>query len=115
MSNAVIELTAVTFDEMVTVADVPVVVEFWAPWCPPCKTMAPVLDVMANDDLDRVRVAKVNADEQPELARRYEVVSVPTLLVFIEGDLRRRLVGARSRAALLNEVAEVSGSLRASL
>ena len=115
MSNVVIELTALTFDEMVTVSDVAVVVEFWAPWCPPCKIMAPILDVMASDDLDRVRVAKVNADEQPDLARRFEVVSVPTLLVFVEGELRRRMVGARSRAALLNEVAQVSGSLSPSL
>jgi thioredoxin 1 len=111
MSHAVTELTAVTFDETVAVSDVPVVVEFWAPWCPPCKIMAPVLDAMANDDLDRVRVAKVNADQELDLARRYDVVSVPTFLVFVEGELSRRMVGARSRTALLNEVAEVSGSL----
>jgi thioredoxin 1 len=115
VSNTVIELTAATFDEMVTVSDVAVVVEFWAPWCPPCKIMAPVLDAMANDDIDRVRVAKVNADEQIDLARRYEVVSVPTFLVFVDSELRRRMVGARSRATLLSEVEEVSGSLSPSL
>jgi thioredoxin 1 len=115
MSTGVIELTERSFDEIVTVSDVPLVVEFWAPWCPPCKIMAPILDAMANDDVDRVRVAKVNADAQPDLARRFEVVSVPTLLVFVEGELRRRMVGARSRAALLNEVEEVSGTLSSSL
>ena len=109
------ELNSATFDEMVGVSDVPVVVEFWAPWCPPCKIMAPVLDAMATDEAARLRVAKVNADEQLELARRFEVVSVPTLLVFVEGELRRRMVGARSRATLLDEIGEVSGWLSPSL
>jgi thioredoxin 1 len=111
MSRSVPELNAATFDEMVGGSEVPLIVEFWAPWCPPCKVMAPILEAIAADDSHRLHVAKVNADEQLELARRYEVVSVPTLLVFVDGDLRRRMVGARSRATLLNEVGEVSGWL----
>jgi thioredoxin 1 len=111
MTGAVLELTAATFDEVVSVSDVPVVVEFWAEWCPPCKAMAPVLDSLARDTGDRLRILKVDADAYPELARRYEVVSVPTLLVFIEGELMHRMVGARSRSRLLEEIAEVTDSV----
>jgi thioredoxin 1 len=108
MSSAVLELTTATFDEVVSVSDVPVVVEFWAEWCLPCKVMAPVLDSLARDCGDRLRVLKVDADAYPDLAGRYEVVSVPTLLVFIEGELRHRMVGARSRSRLLEEIAELT-------
>ncbi len=108
MSPAVLELTDVTFDEEMTVAPHPVLVEFWAPWCAPCRSMAPILDIVADDYGDRLRVFRVNADEHPDLARRYDVVSVPTLLVFVDGELRRRMVGARSRTQLLEEIAAVS-------
>ena len=111
MSSAVLELTPATFDEVVSVSDVPVVVEFWAQWCPPCKVMAPVLDLLARDSGERLRVLKVDADAYPDLARRYEVVSVPTLLVFVEGELRHRMVGARSRTRLLEEIAELTASV----
>ena len=97
------------------ISNVPVVAQFWATWCPPCKAMAPVLEAVASDDRDRAIVAKVNADEELDLADVSRVVSVPTFVVFVEGEPRRRLVGARSRTALLNEVAEVSGSLSPSL
>jgi thioredoxin 1 len=108
---SVLELTPATFDEVVGIADVPLLVEFWAQWCPPCKVMAPVLDSLARDFGDRLRVLKVDADTYPELALRYEVVSVPTLLVFIEGELKHRMVGARSRSRLLGEIAELTDSV----
>ena len=111
MSSAVLELTPAKFDEVVGVSDVPVVVEFWAQWCPPCRVMTPVLDSVARDSGDRLHVLKVDADAYPELARRYEVVSVPTLLVFVDGELRHRMVGARSRSRLLEEIAEVTGTV----
>jgi thioredoxin 1 len=104
MSGEVRELTAATFDEEIGASPVPVVVEFWAPWCPPCTAMAPVLESIALEYEDRVRVAKVNADEHGELARRYDVVSVPTVLLFAEGELRGRTVGARSRRRLLEDL-----------
>jgi thioredoxin 1 len=111
MSSAVLELTDATFDEGVSVSDVPVLVEFWAAWCPPCRVMAPVLDEVARDAGDQLRVLNVDADAYPELARRYEVASVPTLLVFTDGELRHRMVGARSQSRLLEEIGQVTNSL----
>jgi len=107
MSNVVLELTETTFDEEIGTSPVPVIVEFWAAWCPPCKVIAPILDSIAVDFSDRLRVFKVNSDERPELAARYEVMSVPTILVFSEGELLQRSIGARSRTRLLEELGEV--------
>jgi thioredoxin 1 len=104
VSAAVLTLTGATFDEEITVSAVPVVIEFWAKWCPPCTSMAPVLDAVAGDFDGRLRVAKVDVDEHPELAARYDVVSVPTFLVFADGELRHQMVGARSRAQLLDDI-----------
>jgi thioredoxin 1 len=104
VSSAVLELTEADLDEEIKGSPVPVVVEFWAEWCPPCKMLAPVLQSIAVDYEDRLRVFKVNSDEHPELAMRYEVMSVPTILVFSAGELRGRMVGARSRARLLQEI-----------
>jgi thioredoxin 1 len=109
MSSADLDLTETTlneetFDKEIAGSPVPVVVEFWAEWCPPCKIIAPVLQSIAVDYSGRLRVFKINADEHPELARRHEVMSIPTILVFEEGELRGRMVGARSRARLLREI-----------
>src|ERR1700727_2304771 len=107
MSNAVAELTEATFDEVIVSSPEPVVVEFWAEWCPPCRTMAPVLDSIAADFEDHLWVVKVNSDDHPELARRHEVMSVPPILAFSEGQLRQRMVGARSRARLLEDLSDL--------
>jgi thioredoxin 1 len=104
VSTSVLTLTESTFDEEITVSPVPVVVEFWAQWCPPCQMMAPMLDQLAGDFDTRLRVGKVDVDAHPTLAARYDVVSVPTFLVFTDGQLRRTMVGARSRTQLLDEV-----------
>ena len=107
MSSTVLELTEATFDEEIAASPVPVLVEFWAQWCPPCRLIAPILDALAAEYSDRLRVCKVNSDERPELAQRYDVMSVPTILVFSHGELRQRMVGARSRSGLLEELASV--------
>ena len=107
MTNAVLELTDATFDEEIAGSPVPVLVEFWAQWCPPCRLLAPILDSVAADYADQLRVRKVNSDERPELAVRYGVMSVPTILVFDQGELRQRMVGARSRSRLLEDLASV--------
>jgi thioredoxin 1 len=104
MSQTVRTLTGKMFDEEVGSSAVPVVVEFWAEWCPPCKTIASVLDSIASDYEGRLQVFKVNTDEHPELAGRYEVMSVPTILAFHDGELRHRMTGARSRARVLEEL-----------
>jgi thioredoxin 1 len=114
MSSAVAELTEATFDEEIKTSPLPVVVEFWAEWCPPCKLLAPILDSIAADSVDRLRVYKINTDDHPVLGQRYDVMSVPTILVFTEGNLVRRLIGARSRARLLEELREATEPLRSS-
>jgi thioredoxin 1 len=106
VSSAVAALTEATFDEEISTSPLPVVVEFWAQWCPPCKLIAPILDSIAADNLERLRVGKVDTDEYPALGRRYDVMSVPTILVFAEGRMVRRMIGARSRARLLEEITE---------
>jgi thioredoxin 1 len=105
--SEVLELTEATFNEEVNTSPLPLVVEFWAEWCPPCKLIAPILDSIAADYSDRLRVFKINTDEHPELARRYEVMSVPTILAFSEGELRQRMIGARSRVRLLEELSDL--------
>jgi thioredoxin 1 len=110
MSSAVLELDAATFAEELAGSPVPVLVEFWAEWCPPCRLLSPVLDSIAADYADRIRVGKINADDHPELARRYDVMSVPTVLTFKDGQLQQRLVGARSRARLLEDLGEFLSS-----
>ena len=106
MTTVVPELTKYTFDEMIGSASLPVVVEFWAEWCPPCRTIAPVLESIAAGQDPSVQIFKVNVDEHPDLAARYEVFSIPTLLVFREGALVRRMVGARGRSQLVREIEE---------
>jgi len=110
MSSAVLELTDATFDEEIASSPVPVLVEFWAEWCPPCRLLGPILDSLAVEYAEQLRVRKVNSDERPELAARYGIMSVPTILVFRQGELLQRMVGARSRSRLLEELAGVLSS-----
>jgi thioredoxin 1 len=112
VSSAVAELTEATFDEEIRTSPLPVVVEFWAEWCPPCKLLAPILDSIAADNVERLRVGKINTDEYPALGQRYDVMSVPTILVFADGKPVRRMVGARSRARLLEEITEATEPIR---
>ena len=104
MSSAVLDLTESSFGEEIAGSAVPVLVEFWAQWCPPCRAMAPILHSLATEFDDRLRVYKVDADKNPDLARRYEMAAVPSLLLFHEGELVRKMTGARSRAQLLADL-----------
>jgi thioredoxin len=106
-STSVLALTRATFDEEVLGSDLPVVVDVWATWCPPCKALAPILDELAVALEGRVRFAAVDADAEPELAARFSVLSFPTLLVFREGRLVHRMIGARGRGHLLEELGRV--------
>ena len=98
--TAPIVVTDTSFEEDVLGAPMPVLVDCWAPWCGPCRTLAPVIDALARSYAGRVRVAKLNVDDNPAVAGRYAVQSIPTLLLFENGHLRDRLVGLQPRAAL---------------
>ena len=106
MSDKITHLTAETFDEMVAGADGPVLVDFWAEWCGPCKMIAPILDEIAEEQGDNLSIAKVNVDEAGEIAQRYQVMSIPTLLVFKDGEVAKRMVGASGKAKLLEDISE---------
>ncbi|GAG45281.1 unnamed protein product [marine sediment metagenome] len=94
MINTPIKVTDEEFDEKILNSDLPVVVDFWAPWCGPCKAVAPILDKLAEDYSDKVVIAKVNTDEDNQYAAQYGVQGIPTMIFFHEGKLIHRQVGA---------------------
>jgi thioredoxin 1 len=106
MGDNVVHLSEATFSEEVVASDLPVVVDFWAEWCGPCKMIAPVLEEIATEHAGKIRIAKVNVDDNPGLARQFDVMSIPTLMVFSEGEVKRRLVGAKGKAQLLEDLSE---------
>jgi thioredoxin 1 len=110
--SSITNLYTSTFDESVNSSDRPVVVDFWAEWCGPCKAITPILTEIADELGDQVTIAKVNVDDNPDLAMRYNVMSIPTLLVFSGGEVHKRLVGAKGKAQLLQELDEFLVSSR---
>ena len=98
------EVTDATFVDEVLMADTPVLVDFWAEWCGPCKMVAPVLEEIAAEHGDKLTIAKVNIDENPEIARRYQIMSIPTMSVFQGGEVVKSIVGAKPKAALLRDL-----------
>jgi len=101
-----IPVAAATFDEHVLGAATPVLVDFWAEWCGPCRMMAPMVDEIAQTHAASLRVVKVNIDDASEIADRYSIMSVPTFAVFVDGRLTKQISGARAKSALLRELAE---------
>src|SRR5580700_6069205 len=97
-------LTDRTFDEEIKSASEPVLVDFWAEWCGPCKMVAPILDEIATDQAGKVKIGKINIDDNLELARRFEILSIPTLILFKDGEPQLRIVGARGKGQLLQEI-----------
>ena len=103
-SENVAEFTDQNFEREVLQSSQPVLVDFWAEWCGPCKMIAPVLEEIASEHAGTLRVAKLNVDDSPDVARRFEVMSIPTLILFKEGEPQVRIVGAKGKGQLLQEL-----------
>ncbi len=107
MSAHVAHLTQATFDETVNSADNLLVVDFWAEWCGPCKMIAPILDEIAVEKSGAISIAKVDVDHEQELAMRFDVMSIPTMIVFKNGVPVKRIVGAKGKSQLLAEFTDL--------
>ncbi|MDA8037995.1 MAG: thioredoxin [Actinomycetota bacterium] len=104
MADNITHVSDETFDEQVALSELPVLVDFWAEWCGPCKVIAPVLEEIAGDKAGKLKVVKLNVDENPRTAQRFQVMSIPTLLLFKGGKAQSRIVGARPKGQILAEV-----------
>ena len=101
------DVTDRTFDETLAGSDLPVLVDFWATWCGPCTMIEPILADLATQWSDRLRVVRIDVDANPDVTRRYGVMSMPTLMLFREGEPVLRMIGARGRQHLMAELDEV--------
>ena len=108
--NEPININEASFEKAVLQSPVPVLVDFWAAWCGPCKMIAPLLDEIAKESEGRFRIAKVNIDDDPALMQRFNVRAVPTLLFFNGGKLREQLVGGAPKKTILEKLANLAAS-----
>lgn len=100
MSDSIITITKDNFDTEVLRSEIPVLVDFWAAWCGPCRMIAPIVDEIATDYKGKVKVGKINVDEQNELAEKFRIMSIPTLIVFKNGQIAESVMGARSKESI---------------
>jgi thioredoxin 1 len=100
MADNVIELTDSTFDEVVHGSDVPVLVDFWAPWCGPCKMMAPIVDEIANEYAGRAKICKINTDDARDSAIEFGISAIPTTILFKDGQVQKKWVGLTGKKEL---------------
>ncbi len=104
MSDKVSHITDATFDEVVNGSAEPVLVDFWAEWCGPCKMVAPILDEIAEEQDGKIKITKLNVDENPNSSLKYQVQSIPTMLLFKDGEVAKTIIGAKSKASLIEEL-----------
>lgn len=104
MAAGVTNLTSSTFDETVNSSSVPILVDFWAEWCGPCKQIAPILEQIAAEMPNQVRIAKLNVDDYGDIAGRFNVMSIPTMILFDGGEMKTRLVGAMPKSRMIQEL-----------
>lgn len=105
MANAnVIEFTDANFDSETAASSVPVLVDFWAPWCGPCRMIAPLIDEIANEKAGQAKVGKVNVDDNPGLASKFGIQAIPTLLILKNGEVVKRYQGLTSKSELLGNL-----------
>ena len=110
-AGGTVEVSDASFSTDVLSSNKPVLVDFWATWCGPCKMVAPVLEEIAVERADQLTVAKLDVDSNPDTARDFQVVSIPTLILFKDGQPVKRIVGAKGKAALLRELSDVVPNL----
>ena len=104
-----IVVTDASFDADVLASDKPVVVDFWAEWCGPCRMVSPILEEIATENTDKITVAKLNVDENPKTAASYGITSIPTMNVYSGGEVVKTIIGAKPKAALLADLAPYLG------